>query len=679
PWELLYDPLDDQFLALARDLVLVRYPPSPIGTMPTLAANPLRVLVILASPEGSDYSRINLDRELRRIRNALKNPLDRKQVVLDVIRGPDTLGQLRMQLRNPAQIVHILCHGDLDERSGEGVLIFEDADGAADLANAELLRQYFQRQRGHLRLVLLNACLGALPADDDPFSSVGAALLRSGVPAVIAMQFELPEDAAVELTQVFYAEAAAGAPIGMALTEARLQLYGRYPSRLDWAIPVLFLRTDMPIIDEWSGQNEPPVEVWSEEQELRTWAEQADHLSKSSLPDGEAIDALLTRIDQQHPGYRHPTIDLSALRRRVDLQRATQQITAGQGEAALTTLAGLFTQQKADRDAASLLVRLLLSESLDLNLRLRAMQLATEHGDLRPDVCTLPPALVPIAGGRFVIGSTREEIQRAGRSYERAYLERGDPMKAREARNWPNDEGNDQQLTLAAFAINRYLVTNAQYALFIADDGYDSARPWWQGARKRWLHTTSHTAPRDWPERKHLPNHPIVGITWYEAQAFCQWLSQHRSYNPQGHTYRLPNEAEWEYAVRGAERRFYPWGMQAPDIVHANFGGRHHDTTPVGCFLAGATPEGIYDLAGNVWEWTSSVYRPYPYRVTNARDRSDDVSGETFTVRGGCWRSPAALLRASHRHYYPPSHYDRNLGFRLIRELPATPEIQRRG
>jgi spore germination protein GerM len=114
-----------------------------------------------------------------------------------------------------------------------------------------------QKQYGQTRLVLLNACLGALPAGDDPFSSVGAALLRGGVPAVIAMQFELAEDAAAELARVFYAELIAGSPADLALTEARLHLYGRYPTRLDWAIPVLFLRADDGVLFEVTADQRP--------------------------------------------------------------------------------------------------------------------------------------------------------------------------------------------------------------------------------------------------------------------------------------------------------------------------------------------------------------------------------------------------------------------------------------
>jgi formylglycine-generating enzyme required for sulfatase activity len=247
PWELLYDEHTDQFLALAPDLTLVRYPEMPAAHAqpgPLRVEGPLQVVAVLASPTDDYYPRLRLDRELGRLEHALKLLRDKNQVQLDVIRGPGTLDQLRERLRQPVHILHILSHGDLNRETGEGELLFEDTDGAAEPINAYLLRQYLERQRGQVQLVTLNACLGALPVENDAFSSVGLSLIRGGVPAVVAMQFEIAEDVAAELTRVLYAELAAGMPIDQAVNEARLHISGRYRTRLDWAIPVLFSRAE---------------------------------------------------------------------------------------------------------------------------------------------------------------------------------------------------------------------------------------------------------------------------------------------------------------------------------------------------------------------------------------------------------------------------------------------------
>lgn len=262
--------------------------------------------------------------------------------------------------------------------------------------------------------------------------------------------------------------------------------------------------------------------------------------------------------------------------------------------------------------------------------RVRAGVYLGEISDLRPGVCTLPPKMVHIKGGSFQIGSTPEEVEQVGPAYEHYFLDRNDKSLAGVYRAWPQrSELNTQPMQVPPFAIARYPVTNAQYALFIGDDGYNPAQPWWDGAGRAWLaRDDQHTADlvkfqrrrtKDYPELwdderfgQARPNHPVVGVSWYEAMAFCRWLTQHQVYNPDKSTYTLPSEAEWEYAARGVARRPYPWGGRPPDGERANFENLYGGTTAVGCFVPGATPEGVLDLAGNVWEWTRSLYASYP-------------------------------------------------------------------
>jgi formylglycine-generating enzyme required for sulfatase activity len=95
----------------------------------------------------------------------------------------------------------------------------------------------------------------------------------------------------------------------------------------------------------------------------------------------------------------------------------------------------------------------------------------------------------------------------------------------------------------------------------MVDDGYNSSQPWWDDAGRAWINSTRQRRPADWENKRFgiaRPNHPVVNVSWYEASAFCRWLSQHAIYNPDGHTYVLPSEAEWEFAARGLEQRPYP-------------------------------------------------------------------------------------------------------------------------
>jgi formylglycine-generating enzyme required for sulfatase activity len=263
-------------------------------------------------------------------------------------------------------------------------------------------------------------------------------------------------------------------------------------------------------------------------------------------------------------------------------------------------------------------------------------------GDPRPGVCDLPPAMVALAGGTFLIGESRETKQ-----YD--------------------DEINDHPLSVPAFELARYLVTNAQYARFIEADGYQPGQPWWELAGQRWLHSKGQTQPLRWGDERFgqtRPNHPVVGVTWYEAIAFCCWLTQTLN---DSFVYMLPSEAEWEYAARGTTRRMYAWGDQAPDDERVNYDQTYGGTTTVGCFAAGATPEGLLDLAGNVWEWTRSQNRPYPYDPNDGRESGDYSDKERFILRGGSWSSSAINLRASDRDKLMPNICDHFIGFRLIR------------
>jgi formylglycine-generating enzyme required for sulfatase activity len=163
----------------------------------------------------------------------------------------------------------------------------------------------------------------------------------------------------------------------------------------------------------------------------------------------------------------------------------------------------------------------------------------------------------------------------------------------------------------------------------------------------------------------------VVGISWYEAVAFCHWLTQHQGYNPDGYVYVLPSEAEWQYTARRATRRPYPWGNEEPDAERANYESTYNGTSAVGCFPAGATPEDvIYDLAGNVDEWTRSEYRKYPYDPDDGREDISNPSEKSFTIHGGGWGDPSSDLRASSRLVSLAPLDLFNVGCRLARRLP---------
>ncbi|MFV9504016.1 MAG: NACHT domain-containing protein [Oscillochloridaceae bacterium umkhey_bin13] len=306
-------------------------------------------------------------------------------------------------------------------------------------------------------------------------------------------------------------------------------------------------------------------------------------------------------------------------------------------------------------------------------------------GDPRPGVCSLPPPMVKFAEGSFVIGSSHAEAETAGKAYEAYFLKQGDKATAKRARTWSQDEVNRETVLLQPFELARYPVTNAQYAIFMREGGYNATQPWWSEAARLWLHRDDQATEglskwqrrerKDQPEfwddprfGKARPNHPVVGISWYEATAFCVWLT---SFLDDGYTYCLPSEAEWEYAARDRQRRTYPWSNELPDGERANFDNRYDGTSAVGCFPLGATPQGVLDLAGNIWEWTRSEFRDYPYNPNDGRENPAEPAKKRFTQRGGSWALDPILLRAARRNHFPPVNLNLRLGFRLARYLPV--------
>ena len=145
---------------------------------------------------------------------------------------------------------------------------------------------------------------------------------------------------------------------------------------------------------------------------------------------------------------------------------------------------------------------------------------------------------------------------------------------------------------------------------------------------------------------------PVVGISWYDARAYCLWLSLMESNGLESNQYRLPSEMEWEYAAAGKEKRKYPWGKAEPTPKRANYGGTVGATTPVGSYPDGATPEGLYDMAGNIWEL-----------MENKRNNDNSVRA----LRGGSWFNLSGLLCCSARYFIHPAYWLNFFGFRVVR------------
>ncbi|MDM8528082.1 SUMF1/EgtB/PvdO family nonheme iron enzyme [Anaerolineales bacterium HSG24] len=212
------------------------------------------------------------------------------------------------------------------------------------------------------------------------------------------------------------------------------------------------------------------------------------------------------------------------------------------------------------------------------------------------------------------------------------------------------------EVYLPEYQIARTPVTNAQWAQFLQDSDYD-----WEGIGRsdQFGWHGQKTAPRG------REQHPVVWVTWHDALAFCDWANQAIPSAQRRGTIQLPSEAEWEKAARGMDKRIYPWGNQEPTVSLLNFNENVRDTTPVGQYPQGASYYGLLDMAGNVWEWTRSEYRDYPYKSGDGRE---DVTRTDVrrVLRGGAFRSNTVALRAAYRYYNLSLNLSWGLGFRLI-------------
>jgi formylglycine-generating enzyme required for sulfatase activity len=242
---------------------------------------------------------------------------------------------------------------------------------------------------------------------------------------------------------------------------------------------------------------------------------------------------------------------------------------------------------------------------------------------------TFEPELILIPAGEFLMGS--------------------DPKKDKGAYD---DEQPQHTLYLPDYWIAKMPVTNAQYAAFVQ--------------------ATRYKAPRHWKNRK-VPAgkdaHPVVYVSWDDAMIYCKWLAE-----ATGKSYTLPSEAEWEKAARGTNGRIYPWGNTF-DKEKCNIGGLlkvfGDDMTPVDRYPQAASPYGVLDMAGNVWEWTRSSFRPYPYDPMDGRE---DISASCErVVRGGAFYTNARRARCVCRRWNLP-HLDYKLfGFRVVGGGTVTP------
>ena len=238
PWEYLYHQALNRFLALAIETPLVRYLELPERISSLTVKPPLKILVMISSP--FDYPQLDVDEEWMNLKNALANLEQRELVVLERLEDA-TLPALQHRLRQGHyHVFHFIGHGDFDENTQDGTLLLEDENERGRHVSGQNLGMLLHNHAS-LRLAILNACEGGRTSSTDPFAGAAQSLVQQGIPAVIAMQFEITDEAAITFAPAFYSAIADGYSVDAALVEARMAIFTK-GNDTEWGTPVLYMR-----------------------------------------------------------------------------------------------------------------------------------------------------------------------------------------------------------------------------------------------------------------------------------------------------------------------------------------------------------------------------------------------------------------------------------------------------
>lgn len=237
PWEFLFDPPD--FLAISALTPVVRYLDLPRGHRPLVVEPPLRILGVVSSP--ADYERLDVERERANLEGALSRLTESRAVELQWLEQPTLERLLRTLQAGVWHGLHYIGHGSYDRESDRGLLLFEDESGWGRAVSGEKLGTVLHDFTS-LRLAVLNACEGGRTSRGDPFAGVAESLVQREIPAVIAMQFEVSDEAAITFAEGFYSSVATGSPVDAAVAAARLAMFAKRSDDIEWGTPALYMR-----------------------------------------------------------------------------------------------------------------------------------------------------------------------------------------------------------------------------------------------------------------------------------------------------------------------------------------------------------------------------------------------------------------------------------------------------
>lgn len=267
-----------------------------------------------------------------------------------------------------------------------------------------------------------------------------------------------------------------------------------------------------------------------------------------------------------------------------------------------------------------------------------------------------------VPAGEFTMGSTQEQV-------DQAFVSCQEQTNNGCSSGLFDDEMPQHQVTLGDYQIMKYEVTNNQYAQCVKNGTCQGGGYEYQDDAGNILNRLNDAAYAD---------HPVVDVSWFQAEAYCKWIGA-----------RLPTEAEWGKAARGTDGRTYPWGNDFNGNIvnfcdtnciyywaNKSYADGYAETSPVGNFPAGVSPYGVYDMAGNVWEWTDTWYDVYP---SGDPSISTDFGQTSRVLRGGSWYDDGSNVRSADRNGVGPSFANFGIGFRCARDMSPSQVVEKFG
>jgi len=610
PWELLYNSKTKQFLALSNDTPVVRYFELPFPEHPLLVEMPIKILVMIASPEG--FPALNVDDEWNKLENAFEALIQRGLVKLERLQRP-TLGELQKALRRDHfHIFHFIGHGKFVVHRQDGVLLMEDElTGRGRPVSGQYLGVLLHDHQW-LRMVVLNSCEGARTSQSDPYAGVAQALVQQGIPAVIAMQFPIFEDSAIEFAHEFYGAIADGLPVDTSISEARKAIFTT-GNETEWATPVLFM-------------NSPDGRIFNLKSVQKTLPLDMDEEVEPEFGIGGPVS-----VEGRKTTPRK--------RPRKKLAEFLNLLPLGLALVSLVVALGLWINRASSSPEIPAIESMAPSSAIPTNtipantatstpfptvtVTSTPMPTTTPYPNAVRDSKNVEMVLIP--AGNFAMGSDVGEA----------------------------DEKPAHSVYLDAYYIDKYEITNEQYELCVQLNV--CRRPFDYSSYQRLSYFGQPL----------FANYPVINVTFEMARTYCEdWRGA-----------RLPTEAEWEKAARGADSSTFPWGEEI-NCQYANYRDktcqRVRDTSPVTSFAGGVSDYGVYNMSGNVWEWVKDWYSPAFYLSSpseNPTGPERPVVGIFNIKRGGSFQDEGHKLRATNREKIDPTNSGSNLGFRCVRPI----------